>query len=119
MPIVDESRFELVNAMPTCPHCARLARPNILMFGDWNWIDDRSAQQTQKFATWMKGVKRLVVVELGAERALPTVRRFSEQHGPHVGRINPRESEIAPSVGIGIAGGAKDTLRQLDAMLNA
>ncbi len=34
--IVDESRCELSNAMPLCPHCGGLVRPNILMFGDWN-----------------------------------------------------------------------------------
>ncbi len=66
----------------------------------------------------MKSVRCLVVVELGAGCALPTVRRFSEQHGPRVVRINPRESEIAPGMGIGIASGAKETLRQLDAILN-
>ncbi|MDR5855363.1 Sir2 family NAD-dependent protein deacetylase [Caballeronia sp. LZ062] len=117
-PVVDESRCELVNALPLCPHCGRLARPNILMFGDWNWIDTQCVQQERRLAAWLAGVERLVVVELGAGRALPTVRRFSERHGPRVVRINPREPGIAPGVGVGIAGGAKETLLRLDRALN-
>jgi NAD-dependent SIR2 family protein deacetylase len=116
-PIVDETSCELVNAMPRCPHCHALARPNILMFGDWNWIDTRSAQQERRLAAWLHGVANLVVVELGAGRALPTVRRFSERNGPRVIRINPREHAIAPGSGVGIAGGARETLMRLDRML--
>jgi NAD-dependent SIR2 family protein deacetylase len=118
-PVIDEARCELVNAPPRCPHCHALARPNILMFGDWNWIDTRSAQQERRLAAWLHEVGRLVLVELGAGRALPTVRRFSERNGPRVIRINPREHEIAPNTGVGIAGSARDTLRRLDTLLRA
>ncbi|WP_244815253.1 Sir2 family NAD-dependent protein deacetylase [Caballeronia sp. Lep1P3] len=118
-PIVDESRCELVSDLPLCPNCGRIARPNILMFGDWNWIDTRSARQERALAAWLGGVQRLVVVELGAGRALPTVRRFSERHGPRVIRINPREHAIAPNAGVGIASGAKETLLRLDRALQA
>lgn len=117
-PVVDERRCELVSAPPRCPHCQALARPNILMFGDWNWIDTRSARQEHRLAAWLHGVEKLVVVELGAGRALPTVRRFSERNGPRVIRINPREHAIAPDLGVGIAGGARDTLLRLDALLD-
>ncbi|MDR5758056.1 Sir2 family NAD-dependent protein deacetylase [Caballeronia sp. LZ035] len=116
-PVVDEARCELVNAPPRCPRCDALARPNILMFGDWNWIERRSAQQERRLAAWLHGVERLVVVELGAGRALPTVRRFSERNGPRVIRINPREHAIAPDRGIGIADGARAALLSLDALL--
>jgi hypothetical protein len=54
---------------------------------------------------------------MGAGRALPTVRRFSERHGPRVIRINPREHDIAPGVGVGIAGGAMATLLRLDQLM--
>ena len=118
-PLIDETRCELVNEPPRCPNCGALARPNILMFGDWSWIETRSEQQERRLAAWLDGVRKLVVVELGAGRALPTVRRFSERHGPRVIRINPREHGIAPDVGIGIAGGARETLLRLDAMLDA
>ena len=29
--------------IPTCIHCGATARPNILMFGDWSWIADRTS----------------------------------------------------------------------------
>jgi len=116
-PVVDETRCELVNALPMCPRCGRIARPNILMFGDWNWLGTHAARQERRLAAWLQGVERLVVVEMGAGRALPTVRRFSERHGPRVIRINPREHGIAPGVGVGIAGGAKETLLRLDQLI--
>jgi hypothetical protein len=45
-------------------------------------------------------------------------RRLSERNGPRVIRINPREHAIAPHVGVGIAGGARESLLRLDAMLS-
>ncbi|WP_414444351.1 SIR2 family NAD-dependent protein deacylase [Burkholderia sp. 22PA0106] len=117
-PEVDTERCLLTNAMPRCPHCGALARPNILMFGDGNWLERDTARQAQRLARWLERVERRVVVKLGAGGALPTVRRFSERHGPRVIRINPREPMIAAKHGIGIAGGAAETLRRIDERLN-
>jgi NAD-dependent SIR2 family protein deacetylase len=114
VPIVDMNRCEIINSMPRCPNCGGLARPNILMFGDWKWIDTYAERQKQRLASWLEQMERLVVVELGAGRALPTVRRFSERHGPRVVRINPREHGIAAGAGVGIAGGARATLQRID-----
>ncbi|MFD1558829.1 NAD-dependent deacetylase [Paraburkholderia silviterrae] len=113
-PIVNDTSCHLENAMPRCPHCGALARPNILMFGDWKWVEKYTDRQESRLARWLESVERLVVVEMGAGRALPTVRRFSERHGPRVIRINPREYTIAPTVGLGIAGGASETLQLID-----
>jgi hypothetical protein len=61
---------------------------------------------------------RLVVVELGAGTALPTVREFSEEVAREFGgtliRVNPREAEV-PAGHFGLALGALEGLRQLDA----
>ena len=38
-PQVNEQTSELENPMPRCPRCGALARPNILMFGDWGGSD--------------------------------------------------------------------------------
>jgi NAD-dependent SIR2 family protein deacetylase len=113
-PEIDPDSGMLRNAPPTCPHCGRLARPNILMFGDYGWVEKYTEMQLARLATWLSAVERLVVVELGAGKALPTVRRFSEQHGPRVIRINPREESIAPRFGVGIAGSAMEVLSVLD-----
>lgn len=118
VPEVDSDTGLLINAAPTCPHCGRLARPNILMFSDHSWVEKYSASQCARLESWLQTVKRLVVVELGAGRALPTIRRFSERHGPRVIRINPREPEIAPNVGVGIPLGARGALRRLELALS-
>jgi NAD-dependent SIR2 family protein deacetylase len=113
-PVVDEATCLLENDMPRCPHCGALARPNILMFGDWQWVEKHTDSQERRLAAWLGSVERPVVIELGAGRAVPTVRRFSEQHGLRVVRINPRDYTISPSTGVGIAGGAFETLQCLD-----
>jgi NAD-dependent SIR2 family protein deacetylase len=33
--VVNEEQFKAVSPLPTCPHCQALARPNVMMFGDW------------------------------------------------------------------------------------
>jgi NAD-dependent SIR2 family protein deacetylase len=114
VPVVNEASCLLENEMPRCPHCGALTRPNILMFGDWHWVDKCADMQEQRLTSWFESVQRLVVVELGAGRALPTVRRFSERHGPRVIRINPRDYTIPESVGVGIANGAVESLRLID-----
>lgn len=78
--------------MPRCPQCGALARPNIMMFGDWEWVDVPYEEQGQRLTTWISSVSKPVVVEVGAEKALPTVRRFSERSArQRLIRINPRE----------------------------
>jgi NAD-dependent SIR2 family protein deacetylase len=118
-PEIGEATGRLINDMPLCPHCGGLARPNILMFGDWAWVEKYSERQLSRLDAWLQAPQRLVVVELGAGKALPTVRRFSERHGPRVIRINPREEAIAPHVGVGFADGAAEGLRQLDERLDS
>lgn len=118
-PEVDEQSGRLTNALPSCPNCGKLARPNILMFWDQAWVEKYSMRQLARLMSWMPAVERLVVVELGAGLALPTVRRFSERHGPRVIRINPREDAISPKSGIGISCGAKEALQLIDERLSA
>ncbi|QIE30180.1 NAD-dependent protein deacetylase (plasmid) [Caballeronia sp. SBC2] len=118
-PVVNNTTCELESEIPRCQMCDRIARPNILMFGDWGWVEKYAERQRRALDAWLGEVERMVVVELGAGRALPTVRRFSERHGPRVIRINPREHSISPKVGVGFAGGAHESLRLLDTCLNA
>lgn len=84
------------------------------MFGDWKWVSRYADRQERALAAWLESAERLIVVELGAGRALPTVRRFSERQGRRVIRINPRDYSISPAVGVGIAGGALEVLQRLD-----
>jgi NAD-dependent SIR2 family protein deacetylase len=117
-PRVNERTSELESPMPRCPYCGKIARPNILMFGDWAWIDGPYEKQRERLAAWMSSVSNPVVVELGAGKALPTVRRFSE-HNSHqrLIRTNLREANTSSLHGVGFQGGAAATLEQIDSRL--
>jgi NAD-dependent SIR2 family protein deacetylase len=93
-PDIDEERCELLSAPPLCPRCHRLARPNILMFGDWCWSDWREREQMARLNTWRAGVRSPVVLEIGAGQAIPTVRDFGEEQGCPLIRLNPRDGEV-------------------------
>ena len=86
--------------IPSCPHCHGVARPNILMFGDWSWLSDRTRGQEMRFDSFctQHHGEPLAVVEMGAGTAIPTIRYTSEQLGRAAGarviRINPREPQI-------------------------
>jgi NAD-dependent SIR2 family protein deacetylase len=97
--------------VPTCPHCGETARPNILMFGDFSWIDARTSTQEQHFRTFLgdHADSGLVVIEIGAGTAVPTIRHLSTRlgntYGATVIRINPREAQIkAPHISIPLGG---------------
>ncbi|QCP51599.1 NAD-dependent deacetylase [Trinickia violacea] len=119
IPQVDEQSCRLIGPVPRCPECGGVARPNILMFWDAEWLSRRTDQQESRFEHWIASVRRPLIVEVGAGTALPTVRRFSERHGPRVIRINAREPQIDPAFGIGIQGSALATLTGLDHMQRA
>jgi NAD-dependent SIR2 family protein deacetylase len=114
--VVDAETMRAVPPLPSCPRCGSLARPNILMFGDFSWVPDRSQAQLDELTAWRRTARDLVVVELGAGQAVPTVRRYAELASAATGaliRINPREPEIRHGRGVSIAAGALETLTAL------
>lgn len=116
---VDQDTFRAAPPLPRCPECGALARPNVLMFNDWNWVADRTAEQEQRLGAWLHDVQgsRLLVVELGAGSAVPTVRMTSERvvacPGATLVRINPREPQV-PHGHIGIPLNALEALQAID-----
>jgi NAD-dependent SIR2 family protein deacetylase len=120
---VDETTFRATEPLPACPQCGALARPNVLMFGDLDCDGTRSGIQHNWLNAWMRslGRARLVLVECGAGRAVPTIRHFSEQTARETGgwliRINPRESEV-PTGQIALPLGALEVLRAIDVVLS-
>lgn len=112
---VDPDAFRARPPLPSCPGCGALARPNVLMFDDYGWDPSRTAAQEARLRRWLAAAPRpLVVVELGAGLAVPTVRRFSERAalGGTLVRINPRDTAVPPG-GIAIADGALAGLRAI------
>lgn len=120
LPDVDADACRLRNEPPRCPDCGGLARPNILMFGDWDWIERRSEMQAVRLEAWLAQVRRPLVIELGAGTAIPSVRRFGHsvvQRGGRMVRINPREYAVGSASDVGIAAGALKGLRAIAAAM--
>ena len=118
--VVDIATMRAEEPLPRCPRCGEVARPNVLMFGDWHWVADRTNAQEQRLQDWLNGdLGRLVILEMGAGTAVPTVRHTSETVARAVDatliRINPRESHVPPGH-IGFATGA---LEALDVLLGS
>ena len=119
---VDMEKFEALN-LPCCPKCGEVARPNILMFGDWGWNHSRSGEQSARLDEFKADVydkkQRLVIIEIGAGTHIPTVRHESEytasefEGGAFVVRINPREHDIDGRLGVGITLGGLAGLKKL------
>lgn len=117
---VDPETMRAQPALPTCPECGGLARPNILMFGDGDWIPDRTDRQLESLREWRRGRENVVVVELGAGTAVPTVRRQAELASAADGaliRINPREPEIRHGRGVSLPLGALEALQALEPLV--
>ena len=100
--MIDLDKFEAIEPLPHCPDCGALARPNILMFGDWGWISHRTHSQEKGLSRWLDKLRNnkseLVVIEIGAGNAVPTVRHLSEnvatQTSAKLIRINPRDFQV-------------------------
>lgn len=119
---VDTETMRATSKLPACPACGGLARPNILMFDDAEWDSSRSASVSKKLHAWLKELpnEKLIVIECGAGKAIPTVRYFTQQlilsKGAKVIRINPREEElISEDDGIALRSGAKAAIDAIDA----
>src|SRR5262249_51102071 len=119
---IDHDTMRATSPLPHCPDCETVARPNILMFGDYHWVPGRSQRILDAVTAWRRGLagKRLVVLEIGAGTAVPRVRRMAELASAGGGariRITPREPEIRHGRGISLPMRALDTLSQLDERL--
>lgn len=108
--------FQALN-FPYCPKCRKIARPNILMFGDWSWNDKRTYKQQILFNKFIQKAKnkKLVIIEIGAGTAIPTVRIKSETLAKSLNgfliRINPRDYEVKN--GISVIKGGLDGIKEI------
>jgi NAD-dependent SIR2 family protein deacetylase len=112
---IDEDSFRATGKLPLCPRCGGMARPNILMFGDFGWNEEVTLHQQRRFEAWWKNSvaskARIAIVELGAGTSIPTIRRLSQQlteyENARLIRINPREYAV-PHGHIGLPLGARE-----------
>jgi NAD-dependent SIR2 family protein deacetylase len=116
-PVVDEETCRLTSPLPRCPQCKDLARPNIMMFHDWGWHEERTRAQGRRYVPWRSNITNLVIVEMGAGVDIPSVRLFSEDESRFgtLIRINPREAQRpARSKGVSIPMGALTALEKIN-----
>ncbi len=99
---IDMEKFEAKEPLPKCRCCGRIARPNILMFGDFNFIPYRTDLALRRLHEWLDFIDdmgyKLAIIEIGAGKAVPTVRYFSEdtarKYNGTLIRINPRDYDV-------------------------
>ncbi len=111
--IVDEERFLAEEPFPKCRRCGEVARPNILMFGDFAWNSERTSDQESRLEKWLSDVRKdngkFVVIETGAGEAVATVRMTSEGIARNMDgsliRINPRDFHVPAGSNVSIAAG--------------
>jgi NAD-dependent SIR2 family protein deacetylase len=115
---VDEATVRSLSNPPVCPRCGSIARPNILMFDDWQWERFRHDEQRASYDRWVRQAagSQLVAIEIGAGLAIPTVRRECESLGRVLIRVNPKEAET-PDNGISLPIGALAALQGINALL--
>lgn len=95
------------DVIPKCPYCGSIARPNILMFGDFNWISKRSDNQAKNFYSYLSTISYndTLILEIGAGKAVPTIRHYTAEiaHKTQgiIVRINPVDFYIdAPHISL-------------------
>lgn len=104
-----------------CPECNGVARPNVMMFNDWDWIREPTEEQFERFEPWITMLQqegaRVAIVELGAGTTLPAVRMQSESLLNRVNarlvRINLREAQGSGDT-LSIALSALEALERID-----
>ena len=103
---IDLETFRARQPLPACPSCGGLARPNVLMFGDDEWLEQRTGQQHDRYVAWRRSIhgQRLAIIELGAGTHVPTIRLECESAAGTLIRINPREPRSARRLDLAAAG---------------
>lgn len=116
---LDEETMRARAPLPECPRCRAIARPNILMFGDFGWLYGRTAAQEREYEQWLQAIAgdRLVIIECGAGTAIPSVRYECERKSGQLIRINPREHQV-PTGGLALAMGALEGLQRIASALD-
>jgi NAD-dependent SIR2 family protein deacetylase/8-oxo-dGTP pyrophosphatase MutT (NUDIX family) len=115
--------------LPRCRKCGALARPHVLMFGDWGFETSRSDAAEVSYRAWKRQLldakAKVAVVEIGAGCAVPTVRMeaqlASDQFDAPLIRINTEEPAVAhlQHGGVAVELGALDALLRIEAARRA
>ncbi len=115
---IDPKNLLASGSLPICPECGEVARPNILMFGDYHWLANRADKQLENYYQWKESVEgcKQVTIEIGAGSSVGGIRNSSQNMPGTLIRINPREAE-GPKNTISIPMTALAALEAIDAVL--
>ena len=117
---VDMEKFKALN-IPKCKNCGEVIRPNILMFGDWQWNSRRTSKQERNYEKWLSSLKQkdmsVAIIEIGAGLSVPTVRYEGESVAKELNgkllRINPSDEEVDEDIGISLPYGGYKGLKKI------
>lgn len=101
--------------IPKCPYCNEIARPNILMFNDGDWVYDKT--QDEAFNQWVKDNKNIVVIEIGAGKTISSIRLISDDFKKSLIRINPREADIPHNKGVSLYMNGIDGIKLIHSLM--
>ena len=117
---VDHGTMRAVPPLPGCPRCGGLARPNILMFGDWGWDSSHAEAQQRRLKSWLASIaggparrRRVRRRDGDPHRASALARRSPAATTRTLIRINPRDPEV-PDGQISLPMGAFEALWAID-----
>jgi len=101
---IDEETYTLKNGVPLCKKCGGTTRPNVMFFGyDVGFDKEETNTQSRTFTKFMQqydqGTHKILLIEIGAGEAVPTIRHMSEFIHTHVPnatllRINPTDINV-------------------------
>ena len=124
---VNDKTFLVESGLPTCKFCGSLARPNILMFGDERFAENRHDKQFNKYFQFTRALDgdETLCIEIGAGQAVPTCRIEYSYHlggedGVRLLRINPGETDSRvrhPDWQVPIQAGCLEALQGIQAAL--
>lgn len=116
---LDKETMMISGHLPFCVECATIARPNVLMFHDYSFDKNNFISQYTRYNLWLESLQnqKLVILEIGAGRNIPTVRMHcdslsSKMMMPNI-RINLNECDKNTS-NIQLPARALDVLQQID-----
>ncbi|WP_341678735.1 Sir2 family NAD-dependent protein deacetylase [Niveibacterium sp. SC-1] len=112
-----QGEAEWQGPLPTCPACGGLARPNVLLFGDYGWNPDRTENQSTALTAWMRQIHRAVVIEIGVGTAIPSVRVFASGLEHPLIRINPEATPALRPDDLRLQVGALEGLTAIDSLI--
>jgi len=105
---LEESRDDAVEmaALPLCPACGVLARPNVNMFGDLDFSKKRSRVQKARYHEWLQRVDHELEAELRATAEAAKAEAAAEEGQAEAAEVQPQTNlEMHPVVCLEIGAG--------------